>query len=85
MGQLHVELVAADGKVWEGEATQVIARGVEGDLGILPSHAPLVTVLQGGQVRIDGDGGRYEFHVDGGFLTVDSNNVTIVSETARTS
>ncbi|WP_168583478.1 F0F1 ATP synthase subunit epsilon [Gephyromycinifex aptenodytis] len=85
MGQLHVELVAADGKVWEGDASQVIARGVEGDLGILPRHAPLMTVLQPGHVRIDADGGRHDFEVDGGFLTVDSDNVTIVSETARTS
>lgn len=83
MGQLHVELVAADGKVWEGEASQVIARGVEGDLGILPRHAPIMTVLQEGEVRIDSGGGRQTFHVDGGFLSVDSDDVTIVSETVR--
>lgn len=85
MGQLHVELVAADGKVWEGEASQVIARGIEGDLGILPRHAPIMTVLQAGHIRIDGDGGQHDFEVDGGFLTVDSDNVTIVSDSARAS
>ena len=45
MGQLHVELVAADRKVWEGEAKQVSARTVEGELGILPGHTPLLGIL----------------------------------------
>lgn len=81
VGQLHVEFVAADGKVWEGEASKVIARAVEGDLGILPQHAPLLAVLRAGEVRIDGAGGAASFTVDGGFLSVDNNVVTIVSET----
>lgn len=78
---LHVEFVAADGKVWEGEATKVVARAIEGDIGILPQHAPLLAVLREGQVRIDGEGGEKSFEVDGGFLSVDSDVVTIVSET----
>ena len=45
MSQLHVELVAADRKVWEGEARQVNARTVEGELGILPGHTPLLGIL----------------------------------------
>ncbi len=84
MASLHVELVAADRKVWEGEARQVSARGIEGDLGILPGHEPLLTVLTEGDVRIDGDGGRQTAHIDGGFLSVDSNNVRIVAETVTT-
>ena len=82
MGQLHVEFVAADGKVWEGDADRVIARTVEGDLGILPKHAPMMAALGHGEVRIDGGGaGAAAFTVDGGFLSVDSDVVTIVSET----
>ncbi|WP_040158275.1 F0F1 ATP synthase subunit epsilon [Mobilicoccus massiliensis] len=82
MGQLHVEFVAADGKVWEGDAERVVARAVEGDIGILPSHAPLLTVLREGEVRIEGGGsGSQAFVVDGGFLSVDSDVVRIVSET----
>lgn len=84
MATLHVELVAADRQVWEGEARMVSARGIEGDLGILPGHQPLVTVLVEGDVRIDGDGGRHTAHIDGGFLSVDENNVRIVAETVST-
>jgi len=82
VGQLHVEFVAADGKVWEGDADRVIARTIEGDLGILPQHAPLMAALGEGEVRIEGGGaGSSSFTVDGGFLSVDSDVVTIVSET----
>ncbi len=84
MATLHVELVAADRQVWEGEASMVSARGIEGDLGILPGYQPLVTVLVEGDVRIDGDGGRQTAHIDGGFLSVDENNVRIVAETVTT-
>lgn len=84
MASLHVELVAADRLVWEGEASTVSVRGVEGELGILPNHAPLVTVLVEGDVRIDTDGGRQVAHIDGGFLAVDDNRVRIVAETVTT-
>lgn len=84
MGQLHVEFVAADGKVWEGEANKVVARALEGDIGILPRHQPLLTVLREGEVCIDGEGGDQTFHVDGGFLSVDDDLVTIVSESVST-
>lgn len=81
MASLHVEFVAADGKVWEGEANRVVARAVEGDLGILPKHAPLMAALREGEVRIDGGAASGQvFHVDGGFLSVDNDVVTIVSE-----
>ena len=58
MSQLHVELVAADRKVWEGEARQVSARTVEGELGILPGHTPLLGVLVEGDVRIESTAGQ---------------------------
>lgn len=85
MAPLHVELVAADRKVWEGEARSVSARGIEGDLGILPGHQPLLIVLAEGDVRIEGEGGRQVAHIDGGFLSVDADNVRIVAETVSTS
>lgn len=84
MASLHVELVAADRQVWQGEARMVSARGIEGDLGILPGHAPLLTVLVEGDVRIDADGGRQTAHIDGGFLAVDEDNVRIVAESVTT-
>ena len=52
VSELHVELVAADRKVWEGEAREVIARTMEGELGILPGHTPLLGILVEGDVRI---------------------------------
>lgn len=80
MSQLQVELVAADRKVWEGEAKQVSARSIEGELGILPGHTPLLGVLVQGEVRIHGDSGVRTVTVDGGFLSVDHDRVTILAE-----
>ncbi|EWT02293.1 ATP synthase F0F1 subunit epsilon [Intrasporangium oryzae NRRL B-24470] len=81
MSSLKVEMVAADRKVWEGEAKFVRARSVAGELGILPGHTPLLGILVEGDVMIeDLDGGRQTVTVDGGFLSVDSNVVTIVAE-----
>ena len=80
MSQLQVELVAADRKVWEGEASQVSARSVDGDLGIMPGHTPILGVLVQGEVRIHGEGGVRTAPVDGGFLSVDHDRVTILAE-----
>lgn len=81
MSQLHVELVAADRKVWEGEAKQVSARTIEGELGILPGHAPLLGVLVTGEIRIQSTSGQaHTASIDSGFLSVDHDRVTIVAE-----
>lgn len=83
MAELQVELVAANGKVWEGSARMVSARGVEGDFGILPGHIPMMTALADGEVRIDAESGQESVTVDGGFLTVDNDRVTIVTDAVR--
>ena len=81
MSSLKVEMVAADRKVWEGEAKFVRARSISGELGILPGHAPLLGVLVEGEVAIESlEGERRTVTVDGGFLSVDSDVVTIVYE-----
>ena len=81
MSSLKVEMVAADRKVWEGEAKFVRARSISGELGILPGHAPLLGVLIEGEVAIESlEGERRTVTVDGGFLSVDSDVVTIVAE-----
>jgi len=81
VGQLQVELVAADRKVWEGEAKQVSARTVEGELGILPGHTPLLGILVSGDVRIESMAGQiHAAAIDSGFLSVDHDRVTIVAE-----
>jgi F-type H+-transporting ATPase subunit epsilon len=77
---LAVELVAADRKVWEGDAEMVVARTVDGELGILPGHTPLLGVLVEGEVRINTAGGTSTATVDGGFLSVDRDKVIIIAE-----
>lgn len=80
---LHVELVAADRTVWSGEATMVIARTVEGDVGVLKDHAPLLSLLADAVVEITGEEGEVVVAVvDGGFLSVANNRVSILSERA---
>jgi F-type H+-transporting ATPase subunit epsilon len=77
---LEVELVAADRKVWEGQADMVVARTVDGELGILPGHTPLLGVLVEGDIRIKASGGDKVARVDSGFLSVDRDKVIIVAE-----
>lgn len=79
---LKVELVAADREVWSGDADRVIATTTDGDIGILTGHAPLLAVLAEGVVRISGEGSDVVATVDGGFLSVDHDRVTVVAETA---
>ena len=52
MADLHVELVAADRKVWAGDARMIIAKTTDGDLGVLPGHSPLLGVLLNGTVQV---------------------------------
>ena len=84
MSSLNVELVAADRKVWSGEASMVRARSTKGEIGILPGHTPLLGVLVEGDVVIQTEGGEQTATIDGGFLSVDSDTVTIVAETVQT-
>jgi F-type H+-transporting ATPase subunit epsilon len=80
---LQVELVAADRTVWSGEATMVIARTVEGDIGILRGHAPVLSLLADAVVEIEAeDGETVTAAVDGGFISVAHDRVSILSEHA---
>jgi F-type H+-transporting ATPase subunit epsilon len=82
--QLHVELVAVEEKVWSGDAEMVVARTTEGELGVLPGHAPLLGQLaEPGQVRIKLAGGeQITYEVAGGFLSVTESGVTVLAESA---
>jgi F-type H+-transporting ATPase subunit epsilon len=86
---LEVHLVTPEREVWAGEADFVTARGVDGDLGVLPGHAPLLAALAVGPVFIDAGGSRTAVVVDGGFLHVahedDVTRVDILAEHAVTS
>ncbi len=85
MATLHVELVAVERMIWSGEATMILARTTEGELGILPGHIPLLGQLaDGGVVRIDEEGGeQLMVAVHGGFLSVTENGVSILAELAE--
>lgn len=80
---LHVSMVAADRVVWSGKAKEVMARTVEGDLGILSGHSPLMSLLIPGLVRIDSeDGETVRAAVGDGFISVANDQVSIISEDA---
>ncbi len=83
---LQVELVAADRTVWSGQATMVVVRTEEGDLGVLRGHAPVLSALVDGVVEIEPlDGARLFIAVDGGFLSVANDRVSILSQFAALS
>jgi F-type H+-transporting ATPase subunit epsilon len=82
---LNVELVSPVERLWSGEAVMVSARTVEGDLGILTGHAPIFGVLVDGKVSIKVTGGEnVEFNVQGGFLSVSNDRVSILTESTNT-
>lgn len=85
MAELHVELVSPDRQVWSGEAEMVIARTTEGEVGILPRHAPLLGELVPGPVRIRRSGGEGELvaAVHGGFLSVTEAGVSVLAESVE--
>ncbi len=85
-GLLQVEVVSADRLVWEGTAEMLIARTTEGDIGIMPGHEPLMSGLVACAVEvITGEGDREVIAVDGGFLSVSSDRVSILSQFASLS
>ena len=84
MGELSVALVAVDRKIWSGTATMVVAKTLEGEIGILPQHEPVLALLADSAVKIvTTEGDTLVAAVHGGFFSVDSDNVAILAETAE--
>lgn len=82
--RLHIDLVAVEEKVWSGEADMIIARTTEGEIGVLPGHAPMLGQLaEPGQVRIKRDDGETAYDVAGGFISVTAAGVTVLAESCR--
>lgn len=82
--QLHVDLVSVEEKIWSGEAEMLVARTTEGELGVLPGHAPLLGQLaEPGQVRIKRPEGDLAYDVTGGFLSVTESGVTVLAESCQ--
>ena len=82
---MQVEVVSADRVVWSGESINVIAKTTDGEIGILPGHAPVLAVLQPSAVVIFCEDGRKRevVAVDGGFISVSQGRVSILSEYAE--
>ena len=84
---LHVEVVVADRELWAGEANMVIAKTLEGDIGILTGHPPVLGLLaEGSIVRIldpEGSGGEVSAAVSGGFLSVSDDQISILAVDAQ--
>jgi F-type H+-transporting ATPase subunit epsilon len=81
---LLVEVVSADGIAWEGEALSVIARTVEGDVGVMPGHEPFLAILVPCAAEVlTADGHREVVAVDGGFISVADNRVSLLSQFAK--
>ncbi len=81
---MHVDIVSAEAEIFSGPAHMVFAPGVMGELGIMPRHAPLLTRLKPGEVRVRTPEGEEEFfYVSGGVLEVQPHSITILSDTAQ--
>jgi F-type H+-transporting ATPase subunit epsilon len=80
---IHVDIVSAEGQIFSGDATMVFAPGSQGELGIAPRHAPLLTTLKAGEVRVQEEGQEeHVFYVGGGALEVQPHLVTVLADTA---
>mgnify|MGYP001824032935 FL=1 len=80
---IQCDIVSAQEEIFSGEATMLIASGIAGELGITPRHAPLITQLKAGPVRVLKEDGEEEFFfVSGGILEVQPHMITVLSDTA---
>lgn len=81
---IHVDIVSAESSVYSGLAELVVATGELGEVGVVPGHAPLLTVLKPGEVRVTLPGGEHEiFYISGGMLEVQPRIVTILADTVE--
>ncbi|MBD1372135.1 F0F1 ATP synthase subunit epsilon [Hazenella sp. IB182357] len=83
MSKMQLDIVTPEKKVYSNEVDMVLTRAAEGDIGILPKHAPLVSPLKPTVVRIKNDGQELRLAIGGGFLEVRPEQVTILAESAE--
>ena len=79
---VHLEIVTPERLAYEGDVDSVVCPGIEGELGVLPHHAPLLTTLGVGELRIRTGGQEEYFAIAGGFLQVRPDKVVVMAETA---
>ncbi len=84
MALLQVQVLTPEGPVYDGEVASVVAPAIDGSLGILPRHAPLITALGEGQLKLkDKSGAVTLWRVEGGFLEVLNNHISVLAEKAE--
>ena len=83
MSSLKLDIVTAERVVYSDEADVVVAPGIDGQLGILPHHAPLMTTLQPGELRVRKGGEEFSLAISGGFLEVRPDRVIILADAAE--
>ncbi len=83
MARLQVDIVTAEGRIFTGETDSVTAPGSDGQLTILPSHAPLITSLDDGDLKYIDNGEEHHIALLGGFMEVNSNRVTVLANAAE--
>ncbi|SRR5579871_342840 len=82
-GTINVDIVSAEGEIYSGVAAMVFVPATQGELGIAPRHAPLLTTLKAGEVRVqDPSGEEHAFYVGGGALEIQPQRVTVLADTA---
>ncbi|HMD27570.1 MAG TPA: F0F1 ATP synthase subunit epsilon [Steroidobacteraceae bacterium] len=80
---IHIDIVSAEGQIFSGEASMVFVPGSMGELGIAPRHAPLMTTLKAGEVRVQTEGhDEQSFYVGGGAIEIQPHLVTVLADTA---
>jgi F-type H+-transporting ATPase subunit epsilon len=79
---LTISVISPEALVFEGQADSVVAPAFDGEVGILTGHAPMMTLLGTGTLRVGSGGSAKSFHVAGGFLQVAANQVRVVTEKA---
>jgi F-type H+-transporting ATPase subunit epsilon len=80
---IHVDIVSAEGEIFAGAARVVYLPAQEGEIGVYPRHAPLLTLLKPGEVRVLGtDNQEHSFYVSGGALEVQPSQVSVLADTA---
>jgi len=82
---LTVSVISAEATLFEGQATTVVAPAFDGEVGILTNHAPMITALGSGTLRVEDGASTQRFSVAGGFLQVVDNQVRVVTEQASIS
>ena len=84
MSSTHVEIITLEKVVYSGDVESEVVPGAEGQLGILANHASLMSILSTGLIRLISEGNEVRFNVDGGFIEVNKNSVTILADSCET-